>query len=219
VTFGFGAVRLLDNTGLAVPEGSILMVTGPSGSGKSVLLEICAGLVRPPQGVVLWGDTDLWKISPVRRLSMRRRVGFVFQNHALISNLTVFDNIALPLRYHTGLSEWEIREKVEESLQKLGIECLAAKRPEELSMEQMRWTAVARALIMEPELLFLDGPTTGIDPIAGQRILRLILDERRRRTMTVLIVSHSMQVARTMGCPVAVLENGKISMMDTAGEK
>ena len=138
----------------------------------------------------------------------------MFQNHALISNLTVFDNIALPLRYHTDLSRWEIREKVEENLQRLGIGDAGTRRPEELSMEQMRWAALGRALIMEPELLFLDGPTTGIDPVAGQRILRIILDERRRRAMTVVIVSHSMQVARTMACPVAVLEKGKVSILE-----
>jgi phospholipid/cholesterol/gamma-HCH transport system ATP-binding protein len=209
-----GGAILLNGINLTVKDGDVLMITGSGGSGKSTLLEICAGLIKPSLGTVFWNGYDIWKMSPAQRLSARKSTGFLFQNNALISNLTVADNISLPLRYHTGLNTWEASEKALERMNAMGLADVAGKRPEELSSEQSRWAALARALIIEPEILFLDAPTAGIDPVAGQKILHLLLAETKRRTMTIIVVSHSLSVARTLGCPVAVLNEGKLSTSD-----
>jgi phospholipid/cholesterol/gamma-HCH transport system ATP-binding protein len=219
VVYQAGTAKLLDDVNFSIEAGAIIMITGPGGSGKSTFLEICASLKKPSRGTILWNGQDVLKMSPARRLAARKSTGFLFQTNALISNLSVSEHLALPLRYHTQMSAWEISEKTRERMSILGIENIAGRRPEELSSEESRRAALARALIMEPEMLFLDSPTAGVDPVAGNFLLQLILTERRRRTMTVIIASHSLSVAKTMECPVLLLDKGNLAPFKSETEK
>jgi phospholipid/cholesterol/gamma-HCH transport system ATP-binding protein len=218
VSFGYRTRALLNNVSVAVPHGGMLVITGRSGNGKSTLLETCAGLVEPLGGRVLWNGRDMWSLSPRRRASMRARVGHMFQRPALISNFTVFENIALPLRYHSDFGEWEIRDRVNGWMEKFGIAHLHGLRPEQLSSDQARWAAFARALVVEPEMLFLDEPTAGADPVTAHTIVRTIGEERRRQGTTVILVTHSVRLVRSMQCPVTVLEDGRLSFLRHLGE-
>ncbi|MBD3391171.1 MAG: ATP-binding cassette domain-containing protein, partial [Chitinivibrionales bacterium] len=197
--------------------GEMVAVTGHSGNGLSTLLELCAGLAEPLAGRVLWQGEDLWRTSPARRSMLRRRVGHVFQRHALISNLTAFENIALPLRYHTEMTNWEIAERVEEQLRAAGIPHVRDRRPEQLSTDQARWVAIARALVVEPELLFLDEPSAGVDPVTAHTIVRKIHDIRRAGGATIVMASRRVRVVREMQCRIVVLENRSLSPLTHLG--
>jgi phospholipid/cholesterol/gamma-HCH transport system ATP-binding protein len=217
VSFGHADQPVLESVGMSVGAGGMVVVTGPSGSGKSTLLEICAALLRPHRGTVSWDGQDMWKLTEQERLALRWRTGYVFQSQALISNLTAFENIALPLRYHTGLGQAEIRERVEERLAALDIRQVAARRPEQLSVQQARLTALARATVMEPEVLFLDEPTAGVDPVTTHRIVHEIERVHREGRAIVIMASHSVRVARRFACPVAVLGGAKLAFLEHTG--
>jgi phospholipid/cholesterol/gamma-HCH transport system ATP-binding protein len=211
VGYGFEPQRwLFHDVSFTVGPGEALVITGKSGCGKSVLLELCAGLRKPSAGRVLWDEVDLSSCTPPILMSLRRQVGFVFQLHALISNYTVYNNVALPLQYHLHLDENEIREQVYRQLRTFEVFEFKDKLPEALSAGQAKKAALARALIMEPRILFFDELTAGLDPDSIDTIISFLERVRMERKVSMIVTSHNSYVALQMRCPFAVLKDGEL---------
>jgi ABC-type methionine transport system ATPase subunit len=206
-----GAERLLfGDVSFTLGPGEALVVTGASGCGKSSLLEICAGLLAPSAGVAFWDQKRLVDLRREELLMARRGVGYVFQTHALICNMTVFDNIALPLRYHGG-DEQECRDRADEALLQHGLTSVAGAFPEVLSVAQLRLAALARALVVRPHMLFLDEPTAGLDSASEGMVVDIINRARAARPMAVLVASNSDTVLRGVPGRAAQLGGGRLA--------
>ncbi|MCL2688269.1 MAG: ATP-binding cassette domain-containing protein [Chitinispirillia bacterium] len=192
VSFNHKGGAVLDGVNLKAAPGDVVSFGGASGGGKSALLEICAGLLRPTSGSVLWDGEDICGLSKYDLYDRRKNIGYLFQTSALISNHSVFDNIALPLRCGTDLKEAVIKDKVNRMMEELSI-CEAEKAfPEALSAAQLKCAALARALINEPALLLLDEPLSGVDPVAAQYIIDVLYKEWQRKKMCIIMASHSL---------------------------
>lgn len=211
ISYSSGSRTLLDRVGLTVPDGQTFVVTGRSGCGKSTLLEIAAGLITPRAGEVFWDGVRLGDMSRESLVEARIRMGFVFQQHALISNMPVFENIALPVRYHLGLTDREVQDMVAYQMERLHISDLSDMLPEQISAGQARLAAIGRALVMAPDLLFLDEPVAGLDAVATQVVVEILEEIRNTSGMTMLIVSHVVSLILRMKSPVALLDNGTVS--------
>jgi ABC-type lipoprotein export system ATPase subunit len=179
---------------LALPPGGVAIFGGRSGSGKSTLLELCAGLVKPSGGTVLWNGDDITGASRYELYGRRRSMGYVFQGHALISNHSAFDNIALPLRCGgADLGAEATGARVRALMGELGIGRELERRfPETLSAAQLKCVAVARALIAEPELLILDEPFSGVDPVTANNIAGVLHRRWKRGGVSILMAAHSL---------------------------
>ncbi len=208
--YSFNDIHVLKGVSIALCEGEALIIAGRSGCGKSVFLEICAGLLAPSSGNVFWEGQCITQYSAIQLSSARRRIGFVFQKHALIHNFSIFDNIALPLRYHSVFSEREIRIKVRQYMEELGLFDVDRKFPNELSSGQVKCAALARALIMDPRILFADEPTAGVDPYTERCITNVINTVRSNKQMTVLMLCNDSSAIRHLQWPVSILDNGKL---------
>ena len=172
---------IFQDLSFSLRRGEALLILGASGSGKSLLLKICAGLIIPEEGKVTLGGMDL-ALAPKERLQdLRAKVGFVFQNSALISNMAIYDNVALPLRYHKKGSEAEVQVRVEEKMALFGVhQDIYCSIPAQLSLEMHKRAALARAFILDPELLLLDQPTGGLESEKAQRLGRIIRDYQKK---------------------------------------
>ena len=202
---------ILRGASLQVKQGEILCIAGASGQGKSSLLRVIAGLEKPLKGeITLFGEP----ISPQHHNALhiaRKGVGYVFQNCALISNLRVCDNIALPLRYHGLGSEEEIQVKVQRALQLMMIEDLGQQFPFSLSMGMKKRVAVARAWAMDPSLLLMDEPTAGLDNTNRRNLLPLIENLRELYKTTILIVTHDLLIPKELNCKISFLDQGLLT--------
>jgi len=206
VSMQFGAHPVLRDIALAVRRNESLLVIGESGCGKTVLLKLIVGLLRPSTGHVLVDGRDLAERTPDEMMRLRRRFGFLFQGAALFDSLTVYDNVAYPLRALHSLKETEIRERVLERLKEVGLPDLsAAKMPAELSGGMRKRVGLARALALDPEVMLYDEPTTGLDPIMTELINDLIRQTRERRPVTSVIVTHEMKTVRRVADRVVML--------------
>ncbi len=207
----FGRQTVHDGVDLTVIEGEILGLVGGSGSGKSVLLRTILGLNPPTKGKVLFQDQDVYKLSENALRELRKSWGVLYQDGALFSGLSVFDNVALPLREHTNMTESAIEGLC---LFKLGIVGLppdaASKFPSDLSGGMVRRAGLARALALDPPVLFLDEPTDGLDPIAASAFEKLILSLRDILGLTILIVTHDLDVLIGTCDRIAMLLDGKV---------
>src|SRR2546423_4443803 len=194
VSMQFGGQVVLRNVNLSIAKGETLVVIGESGCGKTVLLKLIIGLLRPTSGRVTFDGHVLAEL-PERELNRQRlRFGYLFQGAALFDSLSVFDNIAYGLRAQARLSEAAIRERVVQRLQEVGLPAsVASKRPAELSGGMKKRGGLARALALDPEVMLYDEPTTGLDPIMTDVINELIQQTRRRRPVTSLVVTHDMK--------------------------
>jgi phospholipid/cholesterol/gamma-HCH transport system ATP-binding protein len=210
INFVVNGKPLLKNISFSLSEEEKMIVTGRSGSGKSVLLEISAGLIRPHEGQVFINGSDIREMTRNELLRIRQEMGFVFQKNALICNINSFENIALPLRYHLHLSETEIKKRVMKSMEKLSITHLRQERPEALSISEARRVSIARSLIMNPKLLFLDQPLSGLDPVTAIPIINLIEDLHAQKNLAMLITSHNIQMMKQLRCKIAVLDQGSL---------
>ena len=195
----------------AIPRGQVVALIGGSGTGKSVLLRECIGLLRPDEGHIRLFGEDIWSLSPRRLNQVRARFGMLFQEGALFSSLTVAENVAVPLKEHTRLPPRLRDELVAMKIRLVGLPMDAAgKRPSELSGGMKKRAALARALVMEPELLFLDEPTSGLDPISARdfdHLLRVLCDSLG---LTALIATHDLDTLWGMVDRVIVLFRGRV---------
>ena len=194
----FGSQWILKDIDLKIAKGQTLAIIGESGCGKTVFMKTLVGLVRPTQGKVQFDHQDLATLTPAEITQIRRRVGFVFQNAALFDSMSIFDNVAFPVRQNEhDVPENEVRERVMLHLTEVGLPSdVTRKRPAELSGGMRKRVGLARALILRPELVVYDEPTTGLDPIMSDVINELILDTRRRYPVTSVVVTHDMHTAR-----------------------
>ncbi|MEM6691876.1 MAG: ATP-binding cassette domain-containing protein [Planctomycetota bacterium] len=189
---------ILKNINLQIERGQTVSIIGESGCGKTVFMKTLVGLLRPTSGRVTFGGVNLSTSDPKAMASIRRRIGFVFQNAALFDSMTIYENIAFPLRHNEShRPESQVRDLVMQHLQEVGLPTESAlKRPAELSGGMRKRVGLARALILRPELVVYDEPTTGLDPIMSDVINELILDTRRRYPVTSIVVTHDMRTAR-----------------------
>ena len=202
----FGAHEVLRNINLQVPRGQTLAIIGESGCGKTVLLKTLIQLIEPTTGKVLFDGQDLSKLSMHELAKQRTRFGFIFQQAALFDSMTIGQNVAFPLLQHTELSEAEVQQRVLDQLADVGLpDSVIDKKPAELSGGMRKRVGVARALMLNPELVLYDEPTTGLDPIVSDVINELILRSRRRYCVTSIVVTHDMRTARKVADRVVML--------------
>ncbi len=206
----FGGRAVLDHLNLEIADGESVVLVGPSGTGKSVLLKHIIGLLRPDSGQVFIDGTDLWSLPDKELNAFRRRFGMSFQEGALFDSMTVFDNIAFPLRRQGKKSADEIRQRVEECLDLVHLSEIEHKKPAELSGGMRRRVGFARAIALEPEILLFDEPTTGLDPIMTDVIDSTIVEMRARLKCTSVTITHSMESAEKIGDTIALIFEGKI---------
>lgn len=206
----FGKQQVLKGVNLRVPRGEILVIIGQSGSGKSVLLRLLIGLLRPNQGQVIIDGTDITQLSGRQLDRVRERFGVLFQGGALFDSMTVFENVAFPLREKTKLSKQEITTQAQDMLESVGLGEMGYKFPAELSGGMKKRTALARALITNPSIILFDEPTTGLDPVLSRAIHQLIKDTHSAFGYTAVIVSHEIPEVFDIATRVAVLHDGKI---------
>jgi phospholipid/cholesterol/gamma-HCH transport system ATP-binding protein len=210
LTKAFGEKVVLDDVHLTVQSREHLAVLGRSGTGKSVLLKIITGLLEPDRGqVYLWGQ-PICGLSERDWLPLRRRMGLVFQSGALFDSMTVFENVAFPLRELKMESEAEIRRIVEERLEWVGLSQTGGQAPSELSGGMRRRVALARTLAGDPEFILFDEPTAGLDPVTGRKISHLMRDLDKRLKSTSVVVTHDIDCARTVSGRWAFLSHGRV---------
>jgi phospholipid/cholesterol/gamma-HCH transport system ATP-binding protein len=196
----------LRDISLEVERGTTLVVIGESGCGKTVLLKLLIGLLRPTSGRVLFDSRVLAELDDRELTRQRLRFGFLFQGAALFDSLTVFDNVAFSLREQAQLSTGEISERVRQRLQEVGLPPeVERKKPAELSGGMKKRVGLARALAIEPEVMLYDEPTTGLDPIMSDVINELILQTRRRHPVTSIVVTHDMKTVQKVADRVVML--------------
>jgi phospholipid/cholesterol/gamma-HCH transport system ATP-binding protein len=206
VSMRFGTHQVLRDVSFPVKAGETLLVIGESGCGKTVLLKLIVGLLQPPSGRVLFEGRDVAGRSPAELVLLRRRFGFLFQGAALFDSLTVYENVAYPLRALHSLAEADIRDRVRARLSEVGLpETAAAKMPAELSGGMRKRVGLARALALDPEVMLYDEPTTGLDPVMTELINDLILQTRERRPVTSVVVTHEMKTVRRVADRVVML--------------
>ncbi|KKO19656.1 MAG: ABC transporter ATP-binding protein [Candidatus Brocadia sp.] len=214
----FKGQEVLRGVNLTIEEGCSMALIGGSGQGKSILLKHIIGLLRPDHGKVLIDNQDIGKLRgrPLKRL--KERFGVVFQGGALFDSLTVFDNVAFPLREKTRLSESVIRDKVRQELKRVGLSGAEKKYPAEISGGMKKRAALARGLIMNPEIVFFDEPTTGLDPLISKAIHKLIRECQKSLNFTAIVVTHEIPAIFSIVDYIAMLYNGKIVFTGTPEE-
>lgn len=206
----FEEENVLRGVNLEVDAGDIISLVGGSGSGKSVLLRNIVGLMEPDKGTVTIGGQDVHRASSRELNQIRNRIGMLFQGGALFDSMTVYDNLAFPLREKTSKNQQEIKEKITERLEWVDLEGTEEKYTAELSGGMQKRVALARALILDPEIIFFDEPTTGLDPIIANSILRLIYNLHQKLSFTAVIVSHNFDKVFEIVSHVAMLNKGTI---------
>lgn len=203
--------EILRGATLEIEPGHFVALIGKSGDGKTVLLKHMAGLMKPERGRVLIDGQDLCSLSSRKLRRLRRRFGFVFQSGALFDSMSVYDNVAFPLREkNNDLTETQIRDKVMREIQQVGLEGSANKLPAQLSGGMIKRAALARGLVVEPDIMFFDEPVTGLDPVIGHAILELIEKCHERYRFTGIIVTHQLMDVFTIVHEVAMLRGGEI---------
>ncbi len=214
----YGDHHVLRGVSLDIYRGKTNLVIGPSGSGKTVLMRQLIRLERPDAGQILVNGVDFARLTGLDLASKRRTFGMVFQMSALFDSMTVFDNVAFPLREHTHLSRKEIRARVMDSLGALGIAEASQKMPAELSGGMQKRVAVARAMILESEILIYDEPTTGLDPITTEMVDDLISEAEEKFGVTSVVISHDMASVVRIADYLNFLHEGQIAASGTPEE-
>ena len=207
----YGSRTVLNGISLSVTRGETLAVLGRSGTGKSVLLRLIIGLETPDSGSVCIYGQDIAGLALDRLGEIRKKMGFLFQQAALYDSLTVAENVAFPLEHHRrDLSGSERGERVKQLLAEVGMEGDLQKMPSDISGGMRKRVGLARALALEPEILLLDEPTAGLDPISSGEINDLILTLQRERQMASIVVTHDLHSARTIANSLALLDQGSV---------
>lgn len=212
----FGRQEVFKGLSLDIMRGEILAVVGRSGSGKSVFLKHLIGLLLPDKGQILLEGQDIPQGGSHHLAQVRKRFGMLFQGGALFDSMSVEDNVAFPLQEKTRMSSAEIRAAVAEMLKGVGLEGVEGKFPDQLSGGMRKRVALARALVLKPEIVLFDEPTTGLDPILVRSIHHLIADTQAHFHYTAVIVSHEIPQIFDIATRVAMLHQGRILEIDTA---
>jgi phospholipid/cholesterol/gamma-HCH transport system ATP-binding protein len=214
----FGAKEVLRDVNLVVPRGKTTVILGGSGAGKTTLLRMLIALDRPNAGHIFVDGQDIVTMNDVELNQMRRKFGMVFQYAALLDSLTVLDNVAFPLREHTKMSEKEIRAAVAEKLSILGLRGTESLYPSELSGGMRKRVGLARALMLQPEILIYDEPTSGLDPTTSRMVDDLIEQMREMFQVTNVVISHDMTSAFQIAHYIHLLSEGRIVASGTPDE-
>jgi len=226
LTFGYGPRLILDGVTLRIPRGKVTALMGASGGGKTTVLRLIGGQVRAQQGKLLFagaaggaGDAqDIGHLSPAALYAARRRMGMLFQFGALFTDLSVFDNVAFPLREHTSLSPDLVRDVVLMKLNAVGLRGARDLMPSEISGGMARRVALARAIALDPELIMYDEPFAGLDPISLGTAARLIRQLNDAMGLTSIVVSHDLEETFHIADQVIILANGKVAAQGTPEE-
>ena len=213
-----GGQPVLQGIDITIPTGKLTTVIGKSGEGKSVLLKHMIGLLQPDRGQVWVGDVEISRLKGRALNDVRKRFAMLFQGAALFDSLSVFENVAFPLREKLRMKGTEVTRRVEEKLEQVGLEGMGHKFPAELSGGMKKRAGLARALVMEPEIILFDEPTTGLDPLMAKSIHDLIVAMHQRFKFTAVMVSHEIPEIFAISDWVAMLRKGKIALMAPAGE-
>jgi phospholipid/cholesterol/gamma-HCH transport system ATP-binding protein len=206
----FNGTPVLKGVSLKIGKGELLALIGRSGIGKSVLLKHVVGLMQPDSGTILINNTDINRLRGIQLTEIRKQFGFLFQGGALFDSMTVYDNVAFPMREKTNLSEAQIKDRVFHELEQMGLKNDWKKFPAELSGGMRKRAALARALVMDPAIMLFDEPTTGLDPIIGQTILDYIQQCHQRLKFTGMIVTHEVPKVFNIVQQVAMIHQGEI---------
>ena len=207
----FGGQEVLRGVNLELETGKITTIIGGSGCGKTVLLKHLNALLLPDRGSVMVDGTDITKIGERALNTVRQKFGVLFQGAALLDSMTIYDNVAFPLREKTKLTESEIEKRVDERLNQVGLAGMGYKFPAEVSGGMKKRAGLARALVMEPEIVLFDEPTTGLDPLLGKSIHELIRKMHEAFGFTGVIVSHDIPEVFKISDRIAMLANGVIT--------
>lgn len=206
----FGDQSVLNGISLEAGESETVAVLGRSGGGKSVLLKLIVGLQHPDSGSVQVHGKKINQLPPEELIEVRKKIGFLFQQGALYDSLTVEANVAFPLERHTNISEDETRQRARELLKSVGMEADLEKLPSEISGGMQKRVGLARALALDPDVLLLDEPTAGLDPITSTEIAELILQLKRQRKITAIVVTHDIHSAKIFADRLVLLHRGNI---------
>ena len=209
VTKNFGGKNVLNGLNLEIPRGETLVIMGRSGCGKSVLLKIITGLISADSGEIWFDGMEISNLKGKKINTLRRKIGMLFQSSALFDSMTVAENVAFMLDQHTDLNKQEMRKIVDEKLSLVDLEGVQDLRPAELSGGMRKRVGLARALAFNPEVIFYDEPTTGLDPVTCTEINQLIGDLHERLQVTSVVVTHDMHSAFSVATRMAMIHDGR----------
>ena len=214
----FGPQHVLKGVNLKINDGEITVIIGGSGAGKSVLSKNLIGLIRPDSGNIVISGTDIAVLDKERLKSVRMRFGMLFQDAALFDYMNAYENVAFPLREHRNFQEDEIRAIVAEKLAQVGLKGVEKKMPSELSGGMRKRVGLARAIVLNPEIILYDEPTTGLDPISSQAIDELIVSTHKALKGITIIISHDIRATLKIANKIAMLHDGRIVAEGTPEE-
>lgn len=206
----FGSAKILQGVDLQIPEGALAVVMGPSGTGKSVLIKHVIGILKADKGEVLVHGRKLDRMSRSEILALRRKIGVMFQDGALFSSMTVYDNVAFPLRQHTDLNDREVRELVMEHLAAVGLTAARDSFPTQISGGMKKRAGLARSLVLEPGIILCDEPDSGLDPVRTALLGELLMERHAELGGTMIVVTHNIALTRLISDYIAMLRGGKI---------
>jgi phospholipid/cholesterol/gamma-HCH transport system ATP-binding protein len=224
VSKSFGKHCVLDDVSLSIPQKAIMVMLGPSGTGKSVLLRCLVGLMKPEKGRIFVFNEEITCLDDNRSrdrdklFAIRRRFGMLFQDGALFDDMTVGENVAFPMRQHTRWSETEIQDKVHDNLKRVGLPRAAGLMPAELSGGMRKRAAFARAIALRPDIVLCDEPSSGLDPVMSATLDDLILELHATLGMTFIVISHDTAEARKIASHIGLLYKGKLQAFAPADQ-
>ena len=212
LTKSFGSARIWEDVSMTIPEGEVSVLLGPSGTGKSVFLKSLIGLLRPERGSIVIDGTDILQCSAKELYEIRTLFGVLFQDGALFGSMNIYDNTAFPLREHTKKTESQIREIVMEKLEMVGMPNDGYKFPGEISGGMRKRAGLARALVLDPQIILCDEPDSGLDPVRTAYLSQLLIDINAQIDATILIVTHNINIARTVPDNIGMLFRKELVM-------
>jgi len=218
VSKSFSAKQVLRDISFEVAPGEALCILGRSGTGKSVTLKLIVSLLKPDQGEIRVDQDEITHLDESHISRVRRKMGFLFQDAALFDSLTLYENLALPLRRLTDKSREEVDSVIDRVLHQVGLAGDKKKMPAELSGGMRKRAGLARALVLEPKILLADEPSSGLDRITASEIDDLLLQQKAERNTTLIVVTHDVRGARRVADRIAVLDQGKLVALGPAAE-